>query len=96
MIIRRYEKEDLLQVLKLFKETIQSINRRDYTEEQIKSWADSSAATDKWEIRLEESLTYVACANGKITGFGSLDKKGKLIYFILTGIFKTRGSDLPC
>ena len=39
MIIREYRKEDLGEVMQLFYDTVHTVNRRDYTEEQVNAWA---------------------------------------------------------
>ena len=37
--IRYYEAEDALQIARLFYETVRSVNRADYSEEQVQAWA---------------------------------------------------------
>lgn len=39
MYIRNYQKNDLKNIIFLFKETVHSINSKDYTQEQVKIWA---------------------------------------------------------
>ena len=39
MEIRPYRAEDLEDVLSLFQDTVRTINRRDYTPEQVEAWA---------------------------------------------------------
>lgn len=39
MYIRNYQKSDLKSVIFLFRETVHSINSKDYTQEQVKIWA---------------------------------------------------------
>ena len=78
MIIRRYKPDDLSQILKLFHDTVVNINKKDYSEEQIKVW--SSLAEDKVRFgeRLEECITFVADYKGKVIGVGSFEKNGNI------------------
>ena len=39
MMIRDYEGEDAPRVARLFYETVRSVNRADYSEEQVRAWA---------------------------------------------------------
>ena len=42
MYIRNYQKSDLKSIIFLFRETVHSINSNDYTQEQVKIWADEN------------------------------------------------------
>ncbi|MDE7256967.1 MAG: GNAT family N-acetyltransferase [Clostridia bacterium] len=78
MIIRQYKNEDCDIVSKLFYETVQSVNTKDYTSEQLSVWANNA---DSLKIRrnyLLEQYTLIAEINGEIVGFGSIDKLGYL------------------
>lgn len=38
MYIRNYQKSDLKSIIFLFRETVHSVNSKDYTQEQVKIW----------------------------------------------------------
>lgn len=78
MEIRRYEKEDTVEIMTLFKKTIISINLKDYTKEQVSVWANGISGEEAWMKRLGDSTTYVVSANQIIVGFGNLTEKGEI------------------
>ena len=39
MEIRKYQAEDLEEIVQLFYETIQTVNRKDYSQEQVEVWS---------------------------------------------------------
>lgn len=39
MLIRRYQPEDLVRIARLFYETVHTVNRKDYSAEQVRVWA---------------------------------------------------------
>jgi putative acetyltransferase len=76
--IRKYEKRDTEAIIKLFKETIIKINRKDYSKDQVETWANSSATLEEWDNRLKNSITYVVVIDHKIVGFGNLTANGEI------------------
>lgn len=81
MVIRAYREEDLDEILKLFFDTVHSVNLRDYTKEQADAWAGVSRdelQKAAWARSLASHKSLVAEENGKITGFGDIDETGYL------------------
>lgn len=78
MKIRKYQEQDLDAIVKLFYDTVHSVNRKDYTEEQVCAWADGRVDTEMWNRSFEEHTTVVAEQEGEIVGFGDMDEKGYL------------------
>lgn len=78
MEVRRYREKDCSEILKLFYETVHSVNRKDYSAVQLDAWADSSADAEAWNLKLMEHTTYVAVEKGRITGFGDIAPDGFL------------------
>ncbi|ASN03557.1 GNAT family N-acetyltransferase [Virgibacillus necropolis] len=76
MELKRFEKNMINEVVTVFRETILTINRKDYSMEQVKVWANNSQTLDEWLDRFEKSTTYVAIINGVIVGFGNLTEDG--------------------
>jgi len=74
MEIRKYQETDSEEILQLFKETIFTINKEDYSQEQLGIWANSFRK-EELNYRLENSLTFVAVTDGKIVGFGNLNEQ---------------------
>ena len=78
MEIRRYNKDDLSGVIRLFHDTVHLVNIRDYTKEQVDVWAPDSIDVDKWSKTLCQHHTFVAVADSIIVGFGDIDDSGYL------------------
>lgn len=76
MIIRAYLPSDLNNILNLFRETIRTINARDYTPAQIKAWASDNIDYDRWNSRLSSSCTFVVEGNNELLGFANLEQDG--------------------
>ena len=53
--LRRYRPSDCAGILRLFYDTVHTVNRKDYTEEQVEAWAPrsrtrSSGTAPFWSI----------------------------------------------
>lgn len=76
--IRDFQPADALEIMRLFRETVHTVNARDYTPEQIEAWAPALMDEPRWQKRLRANFTYVAEANGQIVGFGELERNGHI------------------
>lgn len=72
LTLRPYRGEDLTPVIRLFSDTVQAINARDYTPAQVEAWVGGVDAR-RWAETLEAHFTRVAWLDGCIVGFGDLD-----------------------
>ena len=78
MILRPYAKEDLPQILALFRETVHAVNAADYTPRQLEAWAPSELDVKKWEASLAAHYALLAWEKEKLLGFGDIDESGYL------------------
>ena len=78
MIIRRYQPSDCNCLAELFYETVHAVNANDYTKEQLDAWANGMVNLEEWKRTLCEHDTVVAVEDGKIVGFGDMDRTGYL------------------
>lgn len=78
MIIRRAQARDIPQIKELFRQTILSVNTKDYTLEQAHCWASKGESTNIWEERIAEQYFIVALTDNVITGFAALKPDGYL------------------
>ncbi len=77
MHIRSYNPHDFETVTQLFYETVQAINIRDYSQEQINAWAPlDEAQTKRLKDNLTHNISYVAQKDDTIIGFGTLTTHG--------------------
>jgi putative acetyltransferase len=65
---------DLPAMQNLFVETITYVCSKDYTPDQIKIWTSSIENTQRWTDIIVKQYVQIAWIDGKIVGFGSLDK----------------------
>lgn len=78
--IREFKVGDELEIYQLFYDTVQHVNTRDYTEEQVNNWAPEKPDMSKWQKTLNDNYTFVAISkeNKTIIGFADLEKTGYL------------------
>lgn len=81
--IRDYEEVDAPGIARLFYETVRSVNRVDYSEEQVEAWAPSVPDPDEWHARMAGRKTLIAEEGGEVVGFSELEKDGHLDMFYL-------------
>lgn len=78
MKIRKYESSDIEEIVRLFYETVHTVNIKDYTKEQVGAWATGCVDPAEWDASFREHRTYVATENDVIIGFGEIDETGYL------------------
>jgi putative acetyltransferase len=76
--IRDYEVGDAPEITRLFYETVRSVNRADYSEEQVEAWAPSVPDPDEWNSRMASRQTLVAEEGSEVVGFAELEGDGHL------------------
>ena len=74
MFIREYQSSDCEEIIKLFDNTVHTVNAKDYTKEQLDAWATGRVDLNKWDQSLREHYSLVAVENEMIVGFGDIDK----------------------
>lgn len=83
ILVRRAYELDVEEITQLFYDTIQNINIRDYSKEEVDDWSSWKADIDKWLERMEEQYFVVAEINNKIVGFSSLTIDGYLDFMFV-------------
>ncbi|MCM1515733.1 MAG: GNAT family N-acetyltransferase [Paraprevotella sp.] len=91
METREYIPEDIHEIIKLFHDTVHSVNARDYTKEQLNAWANGDIDIESWNMSLQEHFCIVATENGKITGFGDISRNGYLNRLFVHRDFQGQG-----
>lgn len=80
--IRQATLEDLPEITSIFRDTIRSVNSKDYSEKQIDVWSSGANDIDAWENRIKNLYFLIAEIKSQIVGFAYL-KDG----YYLDGIF---------
>lgn len=93
MKIRKYRSQDTPEIVQLFYDTVHTINKKDYTSEQLEVWAPkiSQENIEHWKTSLTQNRTYVAEINGKIVGFGDISPTGYLARLYVHKDFQGQG-----
>ncbi|RYJ41156.1 GNAT family N-acetyltransferase [Flavobacterium beibuense] len=74
--IRLYKQEDCNEVVSLFYNTVHSVNKKDYTTEQLDAWAPADLDFERWNRILSQNYTIIVEKEGVIKGFGDIDATG--------------------
>ena len=80
-VIRRGYPNDAEQASQLFYDTVNEINSRDYSPEQIEAWAPDNMDAKRWSKSLAEKTVFVAEQGGEILGFAELEPDGHIDRF---------------
>lgn len=91
MELRRYRKEDLEEVVQLFYETIRTVNRKDYSEEQVEVWSNRCEYLRMNGAFFEKLYTIVAVEGKQIIGYGNIDETGYLDHLYVHKDFQSQG-----
>jgi N-acetylglutamate synthase-like GNAT family acetyltransferase len=81
MLIRDYRQGDVFSIVRLFYETIHTINSRDYSAAQLHAWAPEVPRAETWHSRMVQRCTLVAEENGAVIAFAELEPDGHLEMF---------------
>lgn len=76
--LRKYKTSDCPAIAGLFYDTVHTVNRADYTEEQVNAWAAGKVDLEAWDRSFREHDTLVAVSGEEIIGFGDMDETGYL------------------
>lgn len=94
MDIRKFQESDINKVIDLFYDTVHTINRVDYTSEQLAAWANPLERDKKvsdWLHTLSSNHTYVAEQDNTIIGFVDLTNDGLLDRLYVHKDFQRQG-----
>lgn len=93
--IRPYVEADLKIILQLFKDTIYTVNKKDYDSKQLAAWVEGMNV-EKFKTSLLCHETLVACINHQIVGFADMDKTGYLDHCMCIRIIKEKELQVHC
>jgi putative acetyltransferase len=76
--IRKYQTTDCEEMVRLFYDTVHSVNAADYSKEQLDAWASGDLDKVAWDLSFLAHDSVVAAEHEKIVGFGDMDDRGYL------------------
>ncbi|NIK75255.1 putative acetyltransferase [Paenibacillus castaneae] len=94
MIIRKFNESDISGIVSLFYETVHTINKQHYSQEQLEAWAPKDEEKCKhtvWRESLRHNITYVAETNDQIVGFSDMSEDGYIDRLYVHKDFQRQG-----
>ena len=90
--IRQVNLSDIPALQELYQHTVLTVNRKDYTAEEVADWASCGDDTSHWNELFEEQH-YVVAENeeGVIVGFGSVNDDGYMHTLFVHKDFQHQG-----
>ena len=89
--IRQATKSDVKSITELFYETIQNVNIKDYSKEELDDWSSWSSDIEKWEEGIAEQYFVLSEIEDKVVGFSSIAKDGYLDFMFTHKDFQGKG-----
>nr|WP_294901213.1 GNAT family N-acetyltransferase [uncultured Pedobacter sp.] len=93
-IIRKGQLNDLIELQKLYVDTITEICKADYDNEQIDAWTSDTKNNpnkQRWQDILTNQFVLVAQKDNKIVGFATLDKGNYIDLFYVHKDYQRQG-----
>jgi putative acetyltransferase len=91
MQIRRLKRADISQISRLYYETVQRVNSRDYSPDQIDAWAPRIYPDAFWQRRFRHYRVLVAEVEDAVVGFAELAPRGEIDCFYVHHAHQRRG-----
>lgn len=91
MNLREYRASDCERMAELFYETVHSVNKKDYTKNQLDAWASGKVDLDAWHQSFAEHKTFIIEKDGSLVGFGDIDQTGYLNRLYVHKDFQSQG-----
>lgn len=91
MHLRNYQPDDCRILAELFYHTVHTINIKDYSEDQVRVWADGNIDMNQWNASFLSHYTVIAEIDGIIVGFGDMDNTGYLDRLYVHPNFQRKG-----
>lgn len=89
--IRLVQKEDLVEIHKLFVETIQEVCIKDYDSSQINAWTSSINNKERWLKKVANQYFIVAQIENVIVGYASLECDNYFDFLYIHKNFQRKG-----
>ena len=89
--IREFQEEDAPTLWALFFNTVRNVNRRDYTEQQVKAWAQEGFDSQLWLKKMISIQPFVAELDGVIVGYSDVQPSGLVDHFFCHHEYQGQG-----
>jgi putative acetyltransferase len=89
--VRGYLSADIDSLIDLFRASVRTVARRDYSYEQVIAWAPDRIDREAWAVRCASRQVWVAAIDGNLVGFGDLEPDGHLDMMYVRPDYQGRG-----
>lgn len=89
--IRDFQEGDAQTLWALFFNTVRNVNRRDYTEQQVKAWAQEGFDSQLWLKKMISIQPFVAELDGVIVGYSDVQPSGLVDHFFCHHEYQGQG-----
>ena len=89
--IRPYRQEDLASLVALFRASVRTIARRDYTDAQVRAWAPDLIDQGSFALRCARKSTWIAECEHRVAGFSDIEPDGHIDMLYVHPDFNRRG-----
>lgn len=86
-----FQEEDAPKLWALFFNTVRNVNRRDYTEQQVKAWAQEGFDSQLWLKKMISIQPFVAVLDGVIVGYSDVQPSGLVDHFFCHHEYQGQG-----
>jgi len=83
--------DDIPNIVEMYRQTVFTVNAKDYTPAQIKVWADGAVNFPRWEAAIKDQYFAIAEIQGKLAGFSSIAKDGYLDFMYVSKDYQRCG-----
>ncbi len=91
MRIRAYTAADLDPLITLFRTSVRTVARQDYTPGQLLAWAPDEVDRERWLVRLAASSSWVAAIGERVAGFITQEPLGHIDMLYVDAGLQGRG-----
>ena len=91
MNLRAFRPQDTEEILRLFYDTVHTVNAADYTPQQLDAWAPGNTDGARWQQEFLQRKAVVCTEGDVITGFGDIDDSGYLDRLYVHKDYQKRG-----
>ncbi len=83
--------DDIPNIVEMYRQTVFTVNAKDYTPAQIRVWADGAVNFPRWEAAIKDQYFVLAVIQGKLAGFSSIAKDGYLDFMYVSKDYQRCG-----
>jgi putative acetyltransferase len=91
MNIRIAQSIDVDAMRQLFRETIETVNPKDYNPVQIQLWAAAAQRIESWQKKVQEQYFILAEKDAIIVGFASIETNGYIDFMYIHKNYQNQG-----